>query len=140
MSRQVVAKASEVAPGTSKMVTVAGREIGIFNLDGAYFALANRRLSHGCVRVQNPRQLGSLLMGIAEDDISKAINTGVTNRRNLPEPIAVFIVYQTAFIDPDGTLEFRRDFYQRDAAIAQRLSATPQVPVAARGTPNQRGG
>ena len=42
MSRQVVAKASEVAPGTSKMVTVAGREIGIFNLDGAYFALANR--------------------------------------------------------------------------------------------------
>ena len=24
------------------MVTVAGREIGIFNLDGAYFALANR--------------------------------------------------------------------------------------------------
>jgi 3-phenylpropionate/trans-cinnamate dioxygenase ferredoxin subunit len=42
VSRQVVAKASEVAPGTSKMVTVAGREIGIFNLDGAYFALANR--------------------------------------------------------------------------------------------------
>jgi L,D-transpeptidase YcbB len=106
----------------------------------SYFALANRRLSHGCVRVQNPRQLGSLLMGISEDDISKAINTSVTNRRNLPEPIAVFIVYQTAFIDPDGALEFRRDFYQRDAAIAQRLSATPQVPVAARGTPNQRGG
>ena len=42
MSRQVVAKASEVAPGTSKLVTVAGREIGIFNLNGAYFALANR--------------------------------------------------------------------------------------------------
>jgi nitrite reductase/ring-hydroxylating ferredoxin subunit len=42
VSRQVVAKASEVAPGTAKMVTVAGREIGIFNLDGAYFALANR--------------------------------------------------------------------------------------------------
>ena len=42
MSRQVVAKASEVAPGTAKMVTVAGREIGIFNLDGEYFALANR--------------------------------------------------------------------------------------------------
>jgi nitrite reductase/ring-hydroxylating ferredoxin subunit len=42
VSRQVVAKASEVAPGTAKMVTVAGREIGIFNLDGEYFALANR--------------------------------------------------------------------------------------------------
>jgi murein L,D-transpeptidase YcbB/YkuD len=106
----------------------------------SYFALANRRLSHGCVRVQNPRQLGSLLIGISEDDISKAINTGVTNRRNLPEPIAVFIAYQTAFIDSEGALEFRRDFYQRDAAIAQRLTQTPQVPVAARGVPNQRGG
>jgi murein L,D-transpeptidase YcbB/YkuD len=106
----------------------------------SYFALANRRLSHGCVRVQNPRQLGSLLMGISEDDITKAINTGVTNRRNLPEPIAVFIVYQTAFIDNDGALEFRRDVYQRDDAIAQRLTLTPQVPVAARGLPNQRRG
>ncbi len=106
----------------------------------SYFALANRRLSHGCVRVQNPRQLGSLLMGIAEGDITKAINTGVTSRRNLPEPIAVFIVYQTAFIDDDGTLEFRRDVYQRDAAIAQRLSHSPQVPVATRGAPNQRRG
>ena len=37
MSRQVVARASEVAPGTSKIVTVKGREIGIFNIDGELF-------------------------------------------------------------------------------------------------------
>jgi nitrite reductase/ring-hydroxylating ferredoxin subunit len=42
MSRQVVAKASEIVPGTCKIVTVRGREIGIFNLDGEYFALSNR--------------------------------------------------------------------------------------------------
>jgi 3-phenylpropionate/trans-cinnamate dioxygenase ferredoxin subunit len=42
MTRQVVAKASEVAPGTCKIVSVRGREIGIFNLGGEYFALANR--------------------------------------------------------------------------------------------------
>ncbi len=41
MSRYVVAKAGEVAPGTSKLVTVKGREIGIFNVQGAYYALAN---------------------------------------------------------------------------------------------------
>ena len=34
--KQVVARASEVAPGTVKLVTVAGREIGIFNLAGEY--------------------------------------------------------------------------------------------------------
>jgi 3-phenylpropionate/trans-cinnamate dioxygenase ferredoxin subunit len=42
VTRQVVAKASEVAPGTAKVVTVRGREIGIFNVRGEYFALANR--------------------------------------------------------------------------------------------------
>jgi 3-phenylpropionate/trans-cinnamate dioxygenase ferredoxin subunit len=42
MTRQVVAKASEVAPGAAKIVSLKGREIGIFNLGGQYFALANR--------------------------------------------------------------------------------------------------
>jgi nitrite reductase/ring-hydroxylating ferredoxin subunit len=42
VSREVVAKASDIAPGTSRLVTVKGREIGLFNLDGAFFALANR--------------------------------------------------------------------------------------------------
>lgn len=41
MSRQVVARASEVVPGTSKIVTVKGRDIGIFNFDGSHFALAS---------------------------------------------------------------------------------------------------
>ena len=42
MSRQVVARASEVAPGTCKIVTARGREIGLFNIGGEYFALSNR--------------------------------------------------------------------------------------------------
>jgi nitrite reductase/ring-hydroxylating ferredoxin subunit len=42
VTRQVVARASEVAPGTGKIVTVRGRDIGIFNVGGEYFALANR--------------------------------------------------------------------------------------------------
>ena len=42
MNRHVVARAGDIAPGTCKIVSVRGREIGIFNLDGEYFALANR--------------------------------------------------------------------------------------------------
>jgi L,D-transpeptidase YcbB len=105
-----------------------------------YFARDNRRLSHGCVRVQNPRQLGSLLMGIPEDDITKAINTAQTNRRMLPQPIPVFIVYQTAFIDADKSVVFRQDFYQRDNDIAQRLSRSAPPPMAQQNPANQRGG
>ena len=42
MSRRVVARASEVAPGTCKIVAALGREIGLFNIGGEYFALSNR--------------------------------------------------------------------------------------------------
>ena len=42
MKRQVVARAGDVAPGECKLVNVAGREIGVFNVGGQYFALANR--------------------------------------------------------------------------------------------------
>jgi len=42
MSRHVVAPVSEIAPGTCKIVSVAGREIGIFNVKDEFFALINR--------------------------------------------------------------------------------------------------
>jgi nitrite reductase/ring-hydroxylating ferredoxin subunit len=40
--RYVVARAGEIAPGDARPATVAGREIAVFNLNGEYFALANR--------------------------------------------------------------------------------------------------
>jgi 3-phenylpropionate/trans-cinnamate dioxygenase ferredoxin subunit len=42
VKRQVVARAGDVAPGGCKIVNVGGREIGVFNVGGEYFALANR--------------------------------------------------------------------------------------------------
>ena len=42
MSRHVVATVGEIAPGSSKLITVKGREIGLFNVKGEYFALANK--------------------------------------------------------------------------------------------------
>ena len=42
MSRHVVATVDEIAPGASKLVTVNGREIGLFNVNGSFYALANR--------------------------------------------------------------------------------------------------
>ena len=38
----VVAAADEIEPGERKIVTVAGRSIGVFNIDGEFFALRNR--------------------------------------------------------------------------------------------------
>jgi 3-phenylpropionate/trans-cinnamate dioxygenase ferredoxin subunit len=42
MARYIVAAADEIPPGGRKIVEVAGRQIGIFNLGGEFFALRNR--------------------------------------------------------------------------------------------------
>ena len=42
VSLHVVATVDEIAPGTHKLVTVKGREIGIFNVKGDFYALFNR--------------------------------------------------------------------------------------------------
>lgn len=40
--RYVVARVSEIPPGARKLVRIERREIGVFNLDGEFFALRNR--------------------------------------------------------------------------------------------------
>jgi nitrite reductase (NADH) small subunit len=40
-TRVVVAKVEELPPGARKIVAVNGREIGVFNVNGEYYALLN---------------------------------------------------------------------------------------------------
>ncbi len=42
-----VAKASEIPPGSSKVVVVQGHPVALFNLDGAFCALSNVCLHRG---------------------------------------------------------------------------------------------
>jgi 3-phenylpropionate/trans-cinnamate dioxygenase ferredoxin subunit len=41
-TRHVVARVDEIPPGSRKIVEVAGRSIGVFNVDGRFHALRNR--------------------------------------------------------------------------------------------------
>ncbi len=103
------------------------------------FSRDNRRISHGCIRVENPRELAALLMQQPVDAIDQTIATGNTTRSGLPTPVPVFVVYETAFADVDGRLQFRADVYGRDAEIWQYLNPERR-PVAEREAPGQRGG
>jgi murein L,D-transpeptidase YcbB/YkuD len=85
------------------------------------FLSADRMMSHGCVRVENPRALAQLLLNQGAEAIDKGIALGYTNRRSLPTPLPIFIVYQTAYVEADGTIQFRSDPYERDDEILQRL-------------------
>jgi L,D-transpeptidase YcbB len=103
------------------------------------FSRTDRRISHGCIRVENPREMAALLMRQPIDRIDQAIAMGSTTRGQLPQPVPVFVVYETAFADVDGSLQFRPDVYGRDAEIAQHLNPERR-PLAQRDVRTQRGG
>jgi L,D-transpeptidase YcbB len=87
------------------------------------FQRDNRRISHGCIRVENPRELAALVMQQSREEIDQTIATGDTNRTKVPKPVPVFVTYETAFADADGKLQFRPDIYSRDAEVWQSLAS-----------------
>lgn len=101
------------------------------------FTRDGRRISNGCIRVENPRQLAALLMRQPIEAINETIATGDTIRRALPEPVPVFVVYETVFADADGKLQFRADSYRRDGEIWKHLEPKGRA-VAEREAPGQR--
>jgi len=99
--------------------------------DRKYFARAKRFLSHGCVRVEGPKELARLLLhspNWSSAAIDAAIASGKTERVMLAQPLPVYLLYWTAFVDPDGTAEFRDDVYGRDRRLDQALAAYATPP------------
>ena len=102
------------------------------------FGRDDRRFSHGCIRVEDPKKLAALLMRQPMEAIDESIATGSANWRALPKPVPVFVVYETAFADGDGKVQFRADIYGRDAEIAQQLDPKRRT-VAERKAPDHPG-
>ena len=104
------------------------------------FQSAARMMSHGCVRVENPRTLAVMLLGQSVESIDKGIAAGHTSRRVLPAPMPVFIVYQTAYVESDGSIQFRGDPYDRDEEVWRYLTRAQQLPIAQDSAVGQRKG
>lgn len=82
------------------------------------FNRGRRTFSHGCVRVENPYALARfLLKGVNAEpmsEVDKVLETEQQQRYVLADPVPVHLVYFTAFVDPDETLQFRSDVYGLD--------------------------
>jgi murein L,D-transpeptidase YcbB/YkuD len=101
------------------------------------FGRDDRRISHGCIRVEKPRELAALVMQQPIEAINQTIATGNTTEISLSQPMPVFVIYETAFMDADGRLQFRPDVYGRDAEIWTQLD--PERRLVANGElPSQR--
>lgn len=93
------------------------------------FGQIERAFSSGCIRVRNAMQLANRLLA-REDDftagrIAAIVAGGKTTTVYLREPIPIYIQYWTAWVDEDGTIQFRHDIYGRDEPVAAALHDSP---------------
>ncbi len=90
------------------------------------FNSSNRNLSHGCIRLSNPKELAMYLL---RDDTTHFSSEKIDSLMNLPKEkwvtlkksVPVMISYYTAFVDSIGRLNFRNDIYKHDSAMAAKL-------------------
>jgi murein L,D-transpeptidase YcbB/YkuD len=94
------------------------------------FAKSARAYSHGCIRAERPVELAVWALrgkpGWDVDKIWSTIDEGVERTVRLVEPIDVFFLYNTAWAEDDGTVQFRPDIYERDRKLIEALDATPR--------------
>jgi L,D-transpeptidase YcbB len=86
------------------------------------FADSMRAYSHGCVRVQNPRDFAEVLLGWSQDDIAATIGTGEALPVSMKQKTPVHMTYFTAWPDAKGEIHYFDDIYGRDEAIAKALA------------------
>jgi murein L,D-transpeptidase YcbB/YkuD len=94
----------------------------------AAFGRSSRAVSHGCVRLQRPKELADLLFQGDEDwspdHIDQVIADGKTVRAPLDKPVPIFLMYWTAFLDVKGRVNFRPDVYGWDEDVLRLIAAS----------------
>ena len=90
------------------------------------FARTVREFSHGCIRIEEPIELAKYLLRDdprwTEEAIRGAVNTVVNQAVLLPQPVAVHVLYWTAWADETGSVHFRHDIYDRDGPLEKALN------------------
>lgn len=101
----------------------------------AGFSRYGRLESHGCVRLEKPAELAKLLARTTPewtpDKIDETVATGKTVRARLADPVAVYLLYWTAFGGQNGQVGFRDDPYAWDATLASKVEARSARPMLA---------
>jgi murein L,D-transpeptidase YcbB/YkuD len=95
------------------------------------FANDNRHLSHGCVRLEKPRDLAVLLLDEGGPaSVETALASIQTERDRLPRKIPLFVQHWTVVVQPNGRPLFRPDVYGWDRKLAAALRAADKPPGA----------
>ncbi len=90
------------------------------------FAKEERAFSSGCIRLAEPMKLAEWLLRTDGQEQTWMQMGSLLDQReprtvHLRRPVATYIVYFTAFTSEAGQVVYRRDIYQRDAALITAL-------------------
>lgn len=87
----------------------------------ALFSRTNRAFSHGCIRLERPRDLayllGQKLAGKSPRQIDNLVATGRERVVPFRKKIPIYILYFTTWIDDGGSIRYHHDVYGHDEAI-----------------------
>jgi murein L,D-transpeptidase YcbB/YkuD len=89
------------------------------------FQQSNRSLSHGCIRIGEPKKFAAYLLRKDSSWTEKRIDSAMHQKKEqwvtLPKGLPVLLVYFTAWVDREGQLNFRKDIYGHDARMEAKL-------------------
>lgn len=94
----------------------------------AFFKRDMRALSHGCVRLEDPRGMAAAVLGKSVDYVADKLKGGESVDK-VTRSVPVYLAYFTAWPDLSGKVEYFPDVYGRDARLKQAFDATEAVRV-----------
>ncbi|WLS02485.1 L,D-transpeptidase family protein [Shinella oryzae] len=93
----------------------------------SFFKKDMRALSHGCVRLAEPRKMAAAVLGVSEEEVGKEIAAGRNKALNVKADIPIYIAYFTAWPNKDGVVEYFDDVYGRDDYMRKAFTATQKA-------------
>jgi murein L,D-transpeptidase YcbB/YkuD len=86
------------------------------------FGESTRTFSHGCIRVQNPREFAEVVLGWDREKIDRETDSRKSQSVVLKQKLPVHITYFTAWPDSTGKMNYFNDIYERDEAMEKALA------------------
>ncbi len=120
------------ALGRVKFIFPNRRSIYLHDTPASYlFSKRNRHFSHGCVRLEKPRDLARWMIDSVDPTLTDSLDSYMNRDKPkvvfLPHKIPVYFTYATAWVDERGKLNFRKDVYGLDR-IQEKAIPEPTGP------------
>ena len=93
----------------------------------SFFKRDMRALSHGCVRLAEPRKMAAAVLGVSEADVGNEIAAGRNKALSVKADIPIYIAYFTAWPNKNGRVEYFDDVYGRDDYMRKAFAATQKA-------------